>query len=125
MPNNNISNNNISADRTLIGFLAKARSKKVQKRIISLLSVVVLLVTLNQTKLIADTLQRIPMCGIAEHMHDEVCVNEAGEYICGLEEHAHTDACYQQRPMDIEEAVEAEVLETDALEAPRLRHRLS
>lgn len=118
MPNNNTSNNNISADRTLIGFLAKARNKKVQKRIISLLSVVVLLVTLNQTKLIADTLQRIPMCGIAEHMHDEVCVNEAGEYICGLEEHVHTDACYQQRPMDIEEAVEAEVLETDALEAP-------
>ena len=118
MPNNNTYNNNISADRTLIGFLAKARNKKVQKRIISLLSVVVLLVTLNQTKQIADTLQRIPMCGIAEHMHDEVCVNEAGEYICGLEEHAHTDACYQQRPMDIEEAVEAEVLETHALEAP-------
>ena len=118
MLNNNTSNNNTSADSTFIGFLAKARNKKVQKRIISLLSVVVLLLTLNQTKLIADTLQRIPMCGIAEHTHEEACVNEAGEYICGLEEHVHTDACYQQRPTDIEEVVEAEELETDGLEAP-------
>lgn len=103
--------------------LRKVRRRRALKRFISLFSVIVLLVTVNTLKMNADTLERIPGCGLAEHAHGAECFDEAGNLICGLAEHAHTDACYQERPKETvaEEtvaaaAVEAEVRETDDLE---------
>ena len=31
---------------------------------------------------------------MALHVHDDTCLDEAGEVVCGLEEHIHADACY-------------------------------
>lgn len=113
-----LNNNKIYDNSILVRFLAKAKNKKVQKRVISLLSVIVLLATLNQTKLIADTLERVATCGIAEHAHAEDCFNDAGEIVCGFEEHVHTDACYQQRPVKESSAEEDVTSEAGVLEAP-------
>ena len=47
--------------------LKKTRHRKaVMKRVIAVLSVVVLLFTINTTKKTADTLERISACGIGE-----------------------------------------------------------
>ena len=67
------------------------------KRSLALLCAVVLLFTMNTLKRNANTLERIPTCGLAEHMHTEACYAD-GELVCGLQEHVHTDACYQQAP---------------------------
>ena len=92
----------------------KFRQKRALRRFISLFSVFVLLLTINTLKMNADTLERIPSCGIAEHAHGAECFDEAGNLICGLAEHVHTDACYQERPKG---TVEAETLEAGAVEA--------
>ena len=93
------------------------KSKKVHRylrRAVALLSVVVMLFTINTLKKRANTLERIPMCGMEEHLHDESCFNELGELICLLPEHQHTDACFQQAPVHEESAEEfAEEMEVD------------
>ena len=76
----------------------KNERKRMLKRAISLLCVIVLLFTMNTLKRNANTLERIPMCGMEEHIHEGACYNEAGELVCGRQEHVHTDACYQESP---------------------------
>ena len=76
----------------------KNERKRMFKRVVSLLCVIVLLFTMNTLKRSANTLERIPMCGMEEHIHDSGCYNEAGELVCGRQEHVHTDACYQESP---------------------------
>ena len=61
------------------------------------MSAIVLCVTLNETKLFADTLERVETCGLAEHVHTAECYDADGVVVCGLEAHEHTDACYQAR----------------------------
>ena len=75
------------------------RTKRLLKRAIALLSAIVLLFTMNTLKHRADTLERIPMCGLEEHVHTSACYSEDGELVCPIPEHQHTDACYQQRPV--------------------------
>ena len=79
--------------------LRKIYRKRTIRRIVALLSVVILLSTANTLKMSADTLERIAACGMAEHTHAEECYDGAGALICGLGEHVHTDACFQQRPV--------------------------
>ena len=96
-------------------FLKNAHRKAVTRRVIALLSIAVLLLTVNSTKLTADTLERIPTCGIEEHTHTDVCFDAEGNLVCGMQAHAHTDACFQQRPnsavLPVAEQVEAPVSE--------------
>ena len=68
------------------------------KRVVALLCAVVIFLTVSSLKKNADTLERIPMCGMRAHAHSEACYDDQGRLACGLEAHAHTDACYQQRP---------------------------
>ena len=82
----------------LDSILKNAHKKVVVKRVIAILSVVVMLFTVNSTRKFADTLERIPACGIEEHIHTEACFDADGNVACGLAEHVHTDACYQERP---------------------------
>ena len=94
--------------------LQKARSKRLLKRSIALLSVIVIFVTMNQTKSFAETLERIPSCGIEyDHKHDESCYSEDGLLTCRL--HEHTDACYQTRPkaedLDVIQEIEVESID--------------
>ncbi len=85
-------------DRIIDGII-KAGSRRVTwRRIMALLCVITVLMTTNQLMFKADTLERIPACGYAEHVHDESCFDGDSMPVCGLEEHTHTDACYQQRP---------------------------
>ena len=63
----------------------KFRQKRALRRFISLFSVFVLLLTINTLKMNADTLERIPSCGIAEHEHGAECFDEAGNLVVGDE----------------------------------------
>ena len=78
----------------------KYSRKRLLKRAVSLLCVVVLLFTMNTLKRNANTLERIPTCGLAEHSHSSACYNKAGKLVCGMQEHVHTDACYQEAPKE-------------------------
>ena len=84
------------------------------RRIIAILSAFVLFFTMNTLKFQADTLQRIPMCGLEEHVHTDDCYAEDGSLICGLEAHEHTDACYQQRPVQPETTVLDEYMDLNS-----------
>lgn len=84
------------------------------RRIISLLSAVVIFATMVGLRFDAQTLERYPMCGYVEHTHDENCKNESGQLTCGLEEHVHTDACYQQRPVKLEPTLLEQFVELNA-----------
>ncbi len=93
------------------------KMKRLLRRGLALLSAVVLLFTMNTLKYKADTLERIPACGLQEHVHSAECYAEDGAtLICGLEQHEHTDACYQQRPVSDDEAPEAEAQEGEAVD---------
>lgn len=85
-------------DNMLTRLIEINNRKRVLRRALSVLCAITVLFTANTLKLNADSLEHLPTCGIMEHVHDETCLNEAGEYACGLEEHLHTDACYQERP---------------------------
>ena len=95
-------------DESLNSIFLAMRRRRLAKRAVALLSVVVVFFTMNQTKFMADTLERVPTCGLEEHAHTEDCLDEAGENACGIEEHAHTDACFQARP--VKDAAEEEDL---------------
>ena len=85
-------------DNQIREFSKRNNRKRMLKRAVCLLCVVVLLFTMNTLKRSANTLERIPMCGLIEHIHGSGCYNDAGELVCGLPEHEHNDACYQQSP---------------------------
>ena len=76
----------------------KYLKKNTLKKVIALLSAVVMLLTMNSLRLDAQTLEHKAMCGLAEHEHSEACYDAEGQLICGMEAHVHTDACYQQSP---------------------------
>lgn len=78
--------------------LKAARSKQVRRRVLALFSAAILILTTNQLKMRADTIEHLPACGYVEHQHSEECLDEAGNIVCGLNEHVHTDACFQERP---------------------------
>ena len=65
---------------------------------VALLCAVVIFLTGSSLKKNADTLERIPMCGMRAHAHSAACYDGQGGLACGMEAHEHTDACYQQRP---------------------------
>lgn len=89
------------------------------RRVLAMLSVVVLLFTFNTFKYSAITLERTPTCGYPDHVHGEDCYNEDGVLICAR--HEHTDACYQQTPDTAKIAyVEETVEETPAKVAEEL-----
>ena len=70
------------------------------RRAVALLSAIVMFLTMSSLKMSADTLERIPMCGIHEHVHTQACYSRGSTLpVCGMEEHVHTDACFQQRPL--------------------------
>ena len=89
-------------NRTIENALRAMKRQRIWRRVLALLSALVLLFTVNELKYAADTLERIPSCGMEEHSHNEACYDDIGALICGLEEHIHTDACYQERPKNIE-----------------------
>ena len=60
-----------------------------------------MLFTMNTLKRNADTLERIAMCGYAEHVHSASCFS-GDVLVCGMEEHIHTDACYQESPASMD-----------------------
>ncbi len=107
-------NNRLLEDNKQVRKKVKQYNKKGRlKRIIAVLSVFVLLFTLNQLTFEADTLQRKAACGLIEHVHTQDCYGPSGDLICGYEEHEHTDACYQQRPVEPEPTVFDEFVDLD------------
>ena len=100
-------------NKTIDNILQAMKRRRTWRRIVSILSAIVLLITVNQVTFLADTLARIPTCGIEEHIHDVECYNEFGDLVCNLDEHVHTDACYQERPKTVE-SIKTAVAETDA-----------
>ena len=77
---------------------SKAKRKRVLKRLIALLSAVVVLFTFNTFKMTAVTMERIASCGYPDHAHsvEAGCYDAEGNLVCGR--HVHTDACFQSAP---------------------------
>ena len=97
--------NNLSIN----SILANARKRRMMRRAVALFCAVVLFLTVNTMKREADTLQRIPTCGLEEHTHTADCYDAAGNLVCELPEHIHTDACYQERPVTVPEEAPQEL----------------
>ena len=72
-----------------------------QKKILASAAVVMLVaivaLTLHFLILPAVTMEKVPICGIEEHEHNEGCYKQEKVLVCGLDEsesHHHTDECY-------------------------------
>jgi len=76
----------------------KRKWKRIIKRSVALLCAAVMLFTMNTLKRNANTLEHIPMCGYAEHVHSASCFS-GDVLVCEMTEHVHTDACYQEQPI--------------------------
>lgn len=63
------------------------------RRIVTILSCIVVFCTTYALIIPAVTMSRGTACGKEEHTHTEACYDENGALICGREEHTHTDAC--------------------------------
>lgn len=63
------------------------------RRIMTILSCIVVFCTAYALIIPAVTMSRDTACGKEEHTHTEACYDENGALICGREEHTHTDAC--------------------------------
>ena len=63
------------------------------RRIVTILSCIVVFCTTYALIIPAVTMSRDTACGKEEHAHTEACYDENGALICGREEHTHTDAC--------------------------------
>lgn len=63
------------------------------RRIVTILSCIVVFCTTYALIIPAVTMSRDTACGKEEHTHTEACYDENGALICGREEHTHTDAC--------------------------------
>lgn len=81
---------------------AKAHARKsVWKRIVTVLSCVVVFCTTYALILPAITASDDTYCGIAEHTHTEACY-EDGTLVCTEAEHEHTLSCYSDPEADRE-----------------------
>lgn len=63
------------------------------RRIVTILSCIVVFCTTYALIIPAVTMSRDTACGKEEHTHTEACYDENGALICGREEHTHTDVC--------------------------------
>lgn len=63
------------------------------RRIVTILSCIVVFCSTYALIIPAVTMSRDTACGKEEHTHTEACYDENGALICGREEHTHTDAC--------------------------------
>jgi len=77
-------------------FSKEIQKKRRRKRIISLLSVFVVLATLNTLTLPAITMGKQTSCGKEEHIHNDECYSDvaAPEYFGLSEIHLHNENCY-------------------------------
>ena len=76
-------------------YMRNGRNRRFWRRLLSVLSCVVVFVTTYALLLPAITLEKTAACGIEAHQHDQSCFEQ--HLICGLEEtdgHQHTDDCY-------------------------------
>ena len=117
-------------DKQIIDLSKKNSRRRLLKRVAALMCTVVLLITMNGLKRNANTLERIPSCGMREHQHSSDCYDSSGALVCGKTEHVHTDACYQGGPSDADrtdylkisaDAVEGFVDEFGAIELADLQ----
>lgn len=99
---------------SLNNLVQKYKNRRTVRRIIALLSCMTVFFTMNSLTLEADTISRIPTCGMAEHVHTETCYDETGAVICGYEAHVHTDACYQERPTEEDFELYGDTVDEDA-----------
>ena len=86
--------------RSMMGNTGKRR------QLLLALSLFVMLGTLAVLTLPASTLERIPTCGMEEHIHEQGCylncnleeapivTDGAPDLVCSFAPHIHTDGCY-------------------------------
>ena len=85
----------ISMKKRVRAYMRNGRNRRFWRRLLSVLSCVVVFVTTYALLLPAITLEKTAACGIEAHQHDQSCFEQ--HLICGLEEtdgHQHTDDCY-------------------------------
>lgn len=75
---------------------AGSHRRKTRRRLISLLSVFVLIATTTGLVLPANTATAQIICGKEEHTHTDACYKTEKKLVCTKEEHTHTAACYDE-----------------------------
>lgn len=89
-------------DRSLLQKAIKLNKERKRKkkwnRVVRVLAGIVVFCTTYALILPAITMQKEPICGIEEHVHDENCYveveTEESLLVCTLTEHEHEDSCY-------------------------------
>ena len=78
-------------------FFKNPKHRKIILIAVPLLVVSIMALTLHFLILPAATMEKMPICGLEEHQHDESCYREEKVLVCTLpedENHTHTDECY-------------------------------
>lgn len=87
----------INLDRRARGYSARRRRNRIWKKLVTALGCLVVFCTTYALILPAITMERVPVCGLSEHVHSDSCYSrQRGALICTLAEsegHTHTDAC--------------------------------
>ena len=99
MKGNDIRRSDMNENGSISAVLKRFRKQVRFRRVLAFLSAVVVFFTMGTLRHDANTLERIPTCGLMEHQHDGSCLDEYLQVTCGMDEHIHTDACYTPMPV--------------------------
>lgn len=87
----------INLDRRARRYSARRRRNRIWKKLVTALGCLVVFCTTYALILPAITMERVPVCGLSEHVHSDSCYSrQRGALTCTLAEsegHTHTDAC--------------------------------
>ena len=85
-----------SMNKQLISLADRKKRQTKWKRLICVISCLVVIATTYSLSLPAISMEKITSCGFEEHQHSDECYEE--RLVCGkeeAEEHHHTDKCYK------------------------------
>lgn len=94
-------------NRSIENYQKKRKKKKSWKKVLRVLSCIVVFCTVYALIIPAITQERNTYCGKEEHIHDEACYAQvtgetSNKLVCELEEkeaHLHGDECYESKPV--------------------------
>jgi len=94
------------------------KDKRNLRRIIPILSLIVILMVFWSLKLTGIGIAGEAFCGKEEHIHSEECID------CTIEEHTHTASCYSDITADIETSDDWEMSLSDMTRGPTTKENM-
>ncbi|MBR6682537.1 MAG: hypothetical protein IKL40_06105, partial [Clostridia bacterium] len=106
-------------DNLLVKLNINNRDSNYLWKIVTILSLVVILIVFWSLKLTGIGVAGEAFCGKPEHVHKESCSDEANP--CRIEEHIHTENCYSDIKADIETSDDWEDSLADLVRGPTIK----